>query len=117
MEGGISAVKIAQELRLDGVPDVTVLKFLKWLKKHKPAWEMFEQFALEAVTSGRTIGAKAIAERVRWEAEVVRKQEGDDYKINNNWVAYLARAFLIKYPGFNGMFEMRNVKGVWRDEA
>ena len=106
----ITGLEIATALRSEGVPDKTVLKFLRWMSKHKPVAEAFEKFALRAVASGKQFGAKAIAERVRWEMAV--EYNHDDYKMNNNWPAYLARTFEIKYPGYAGYFVFRKLKGV-----
>jgi len=68
-------------------------------------WDLFEQFTFEALNAGRRrIGAKMIAERIRWET-MLRKS--GEYKFNNNLTAEYARRFMAKYPQFDGIFETR----------
>jgi hypothetical protein len=87
----------------------TVLAFIKYHLANPAVWAEFEKFSLEAARRGKKLGAKAIAERIRWESEIVR---GEDYKIGNNWIAYYARIFAIKHPSFKDYFEFREVRGV-----
>ena len=60
------------------------------------AYKVFCQFTLEAIASGiKTLGAKAVAERVRWESSL---QKTGAYKINNTDVAGFAKRFMAEHP-------------------
>lgn len=93
----------------DGLPPRTVELFLNSWRKNKLVWEAFERFTLSAISKQKKLGAKAIMERVRWEAEIERGQE---FKVNNNFTAYYARAFTMKYPEHGDYFELRHVSGL-----
>lgn len=95
---------------LAGVPSDTQEKFLTYHKCNLQVWEWFEKFALEAALSGKRLGAKAVAERVRWEAAIERKDH--EFKLNNNFVAYYARIFCAKYAAYKGYFEFRETSGL-----
>ena len=78
----------------------------EWVAKHPQAYKAFCKYALEAIQSGwRHFGAKAVAERVRWEAMLEKR---DDYKMNNNAVSYMARRFMQEHPQHAGFFQTRN---------
>ncbi len=71
-------------------------------------YEAFVKFTMEAIRAGRKhIGAKMIAERLRYESMVTGK---DKFKINNNYPAYYARMFERDYPMHKGLFEFRKSK-------
>lgn len=57
---------------------------------------------------GKKIGAKAIWERLRWHYEVSRR-EGEDFKLNNSFVSYVARFSEEREPALRGFFEKRAV--------
>lgn len=66
---------------------------------------MFKQFTLQAIESGVTrLGAKAVAERIRWESNL---QKNGDYKLNNSAVAEMARRFMADYLEYAGIFATR----------
>ena len=97
-----------------GIDAVTVEKFLKWHKENPSVWEEFKRLTLEAIARGKKVGAKAVMERVRWEVEI---EKGGDWKANNSYTAYFARAFAIKYPLHKDYFEFREVSGLGRKAA
>ena len=71
--------------------------------------DLFIRFAREAKAAGRKrIGAKMIAERIRWETTVATLDA--DYKINNNHVSRLARLAMQREPDLAGMFKTRALK-------
>lgn len=82
-------------------------EFLEFHRAHPEVWRLFERFALDAARSGRRIGAKAIAERIRW--ETVIEQRGE-FKLNNNHTAIYARIFAEKYPAMGDVFEFRTMR-------
>lgn len=56
----------------------------------------------------KKVGAKAIAEKLRWEYEYTRPA-GQEFTINNNMVAYLVRFAEDRAPELLGYFEKRKV--------
>lgn len=92
-----------------GVPVDTTDDFLNYHESNPEIWKHFNRFALLAAVSGKKIGAKAIFERVRWEVEIENSQ---DFKVNNNYAAYYARAFELKHPQYKGFFEFRTITGL-----
>src|SRR3990167_298367 len=73
---------------LRGDDDPLVAEFLARHDAAPAVFEAFARFARQALAAGRTrIGAKMIAERIRWESFVAGAA---DYKINNSDVALMA---------------------------
>lgn len=105
----LSYSDVRRGLQLQGVPERTVEEFIQHYAANPMIWRFFERFTLEAIIKGKTLGAKAIMERVRWEAEV---EKGESWKCNNNFTAYFSRVFAMKYPEHAGYFEFREVNGL-----
>jgi hypothetical protein len=75
---------------------------------HPEVWEMFERFAFEATRFRAHFGVGAVWERMRWETGVNPGAfAGGDFKLNNNYRAFYARAFEKKYPRHAGFFRKR----------
>ena len=103
-----SAIKAL--LLADGVSPTTIDIFLKWHQQNPAVWKAFESTALEAINAGfKRWGAKGIAEIVRWRLSLETKS---DFKLNNNFVAYYARVFALKYPQHADFFEFREARGL-----
>lgn len=96
------------ERALADVPKNTRAKFLKYHMENPQIWPAFEKFALQVLTKRKRMGAKAIAERVRYEIEI--EQDGE-FKLNNSYISYFGRIFMHKYkcPDF---FETRAISGL-----
>lgn len=105
----MNAQAITRSLEAAGVDRRTIDKFLAWHTRNPHVWRFFETFALKAIAAGQKLGAKAIAERVRWEVAVER---GEDFKVNNNFPAYYARVFALKHPAHRDYFETRTLRGL-----
>lgn len=105
----IDARLIPTLLMREGAEEAQADAFLKWLTENRASWEAFEKYTLELIGSGKKLGAKAVAERVRWDIEIER---GEEFKVNNNFVSLMARLFLIKYPEHKEYFETRELKGL-----
>ena len=76
-------------------------------KQHPEVWEMFEEFAFQMINRGyKNYSVNAIFERIRWE-----KDAGGDgitqFKIGNNYRAFYSRAFMKKFPQYDGFFRTR----------
>lgn len=85
-------------------------KAAEWMTSHPEAMGLFERLALQASMSGRRFGMKALAERVRWEYHV---EKGDEsYKINNNFVSYIARELIRRHPELEAFIELRQTREV-----
>lgn len=91
----------------EGIPAQTVDAFFD--NFNREIWEAFETFALQSVSARKKVGAKAIMERIRWEVEIEHR---GSFKVSNNWTAYYARLFALKYPQAADYFTFKEVKGV-----
>jgi hypothetical protein len=101
--------KVFNALLNDGVEQETISKVIDYHSRNPKLFEMFEFYAMRVADKKKKIGAMAIVNRIRWDAEV----EGcGDFKINNNVAPYFARIFEIKYPEHEGIFEKRSTPGV-----
>lgn len=91
------------------IPVETWAKFLDYHKANAWIWPEFERRALDLVNSGcRHIGAKCLMEVVRY---FTTTRDNGGLKINNNFIAYFARAFEQKH-NCQGFFELREIKGL-----
>lgn len=81
-------------------------EFEAYHERNPKVWELFKRFTLQAIRAGRQrIGAKMIAERIRWET-FVGDRDGE-FRINNNFPAYYARKFMSEFPEHEGIFQTR----------
>jgi hypothetical protein len=95
----------------DGVPPMTVQKFIVYHAQNPQVWHEFEDCAMALITNGiKRFGAKAIAEYIRYQQTLQRGSDG--FKLNNNYCAYYARIFQIKHPKHADFFETREVEGL-----
>lgn len=101
--------KIRELLTSDGVDADTIEKFLEWFNQNQKAWTTFKRYASQALLNKRKVGAKAVAERVRWDSEVESLGRWD-FKVNNNYVAYLARLYNANVK--QEYFETRETRGL-----
>jgi len=100
-------------LLADGVDLKTSMLFLAWHDANRTVWKMFEAKALKLIASGKEHwGAKAIFEVIRCERAENEGGQFKDYAVNNNYPAYYARVFALKYPQHKNFFEFREVKGL-----
>ena len=62
------------------------------------------------IRSGRSrYSQRTIAHRIRWHVAIDTRS--DDFKLNNNHVAFYARKFEQEFPAYRGFFELREQKG------
>lgn len=93
-----------------GVPERTADKFIDWHLKHPDIWKAFEKMALKLINKGRNrYGAKTIIETIRYHSDV---KGGTPFKISNNYTAYYARIFTLKYPQHENFFQLKEVRGI-----
>lgn len=74
-------------------------------------YELFKHFAFEAIRAGKkTLSSYLIIERIRWETEVVTRDE--PFKVNNNYRPDYARKFMKDFPEHGGIFRTRQLRAV-----
>jgi len=90
----------------------------KWAKAfdvwvHEPdgrlAANRFIRIAYGCHRRGVKMGAKAIWERLRWNF-MLRKVEGERFKLNNNYTAYMARFAMNRMSVLDGYFDLRETE-------
>lgn len=102
-----------EALIAQGIDAETVDSFLAWHSENPKVWQMFEAKALDLIGQGkRHWGAKALAEQIRYDRATTEGGQFGDYAVANNYVAYYARVFALKYPQHKDFFEYREVKGL-----
>lgn len=78
-----------------------------WMFDHPDAMLLFQALGNRLVALGRKFGIGFLAERIRWEYGVER---GDaEFKINNNYRAYIARELVYRNPAWENFIEFRTV--------
>lgn len=83
-------------------------EFRRFHSAHPEVYQLFVRFAEQAKRSNaRRVGAKAIAERIRWECAVERT---GDYVVNNTFVSRYARLVASERPDLADLFETRRLK-------
>jgi len=83
----------------------------QWMVDNPRVMDLYERFALQALQSKKRFGVKLITERIRWELHIDVNAKSDDYKINNNHSAYIARWLLFRYPQFKPHLAIRSSPG------
>ena len=86
-------------------------KFEAWVHtpKGREVADKFIKIAWGLHLRGKRVGAKMIVERIRWNLALKNDDGGDDYKVNNNYVSYLARFAMDREPRLAGFFNTREV--------
>lgn len=86
-------------------------RFADWIEKRPELYEAFKRAALYRIKhlGKKRIGAKEIVERMRMDRRF-NKYNDDPYRINNSYVALLARKFLRDYPWAIEFIELRKRK-------
>ena len=80
---------------------------IEFHKAHPEVWQMFVRFTFDRISRGfKNYSVNAIFERIRWETDTVRNDDSQ-FKLNNNYRAFYARAFMKKYPEHEGFFRLR----------
>jgi hypothetical protein len=81
----------------------------RWIKGHPRAMKLFLKFARDMVFQRRMFGIGLLTERVRWQYKIEGKR-ANDYKINNNHRAYIARWLIEKDKKIEPFIEFREVR-------
>ena len=87
--------------------DEMVLEVEKFHKNHPDVWILFGVFTKDRIALGyKNYSVNAIFERIRWETD----SGGDsvyEFKLNNNFRAFYARAWMDANPEHDGFFRTR----------
>lgn len=84
-------------------------RFAAWLELNLHIWKLFERFTFEAIRAGHAhYSADAIVHRIRWHTSV--ETQGDEFKVNNDYVAGLARLWAEAHPKHAAFFRTRERK-------
>lgn len=102
----------AETQRLPAAENTIREAFELFHAKHPEVYDLFEKFALQGIAAGmELLGAGAVWERMRWETAVGKREpDGTAYRLNNNYRAYYARAFMARHPEYPEVFATRKVR-------
>lgn len=110
--GGADLPAIAQSGRVRRSLDE---RYRDWLAEHGETFGLFAQLCWDLRRAGhRRIGAKAVAERIRWEGLV--NGPGDDgeghdaYRVPNQYVSRMVRTLIEADPSWGCYFETRRLQ-------
>lgn len=97
-----------------GVDKETYLEWCRYSKARPHIFRRFQEETFNRIRAGaQRVGAKDIAESIRWDTdEHGNKKKNDEYLINNNYVSYYARAFQRRWPRYASIFEIRETRGL-----
>lgn len=84
------------------------LETARWIKANPELADLFLHFAKEMSSRTPSFGIGLIAERVRW--QVVYDKGKDEYKVNNNYRAYIARWIIAREPSLEKCMTFRTVR-------
>lgn len=83
------------------------MRFSRWLGVHPKALRDFAEIADELVDAGeRHLSSKFLIEIARYR-QIIRRETGARYCLNNSFSSRLARALESTFPRFRGLFEAR----------
>lgn len=80
-------------------------KYEEWKRLNPEAMALFRRFAAEAARDRKRYSIWTIAARIRWHIEV--ETRGDTFKVNNSWLAYIARDLVDEGVVPETFFELR----------
>jgi len=82
-------------------------------------FELCREFSVQIAGRGFTnYSIWAVANAVRWHRNLKHGPDGEDFKISNNHLAYLARELMVKGHVSGGFFRTKSLKEdavIWQD--
>ena len=84
----------------------------EWMASNPEAMRHFAGFAEQLRGLGRRFGIGLLAERVRW--EMLERGCSTDFKVNNNYRAYIARRLIFNDPRLREHIRCRVTKAANR---
>lgn len=90
----------------DYAPELTLAERYAAFKAANPqVLDAFEALTSEWLAAGHArVGMKAVAERARWETGI---RTSEAWKVNNSFVAFIARDLIARRPEWAGAIETR----------
>ena len=82
--------------------------FQRFHEANPHVYDALKAVALWCVRNGKTVGMKAIYERVRWEYNV--QTDDEPYRMNNNYTAHYARLLMKQEPELADYFQVRKIR-------
>jgi len=77
-------------------------------KKNPKVYELFDRFTRELIHRGfHNYSVNAVFERIRWFTDQADTDGRTTFKLNNNYRAFYARAWMKKNPDHDGFFRTR----------
>lgn len=83
--------------------------YMQWRDENENVFDLFRQFAKPLAEKRKCFGIALLAERVRWERHF--NYDGEDFKIDNNYKAYIIRDLIEEIPELDGLVQLRAVAG------
>ena len=83
-------------------------RWMRFRDANLDVYELFKKFAVELVATGKRFGTGLLVERVRWE-KFFSKREGEVYKFNDGYAAYLSRDLAEDVPGFSKLVRQKRL--------
>ena len=85
-------------------------RFDKFQKENPKVYEELLTLTEKAYQQGRKkFGIQMLFEIIRWNRMI--HTTDPEFKINNNYAAYYARKIMAEHPKYEGMFNVRKIKG------
>lgn len=85
-------------------------KFREYDERHPGIYDKFKEIAMGLWDRGyRKMGADYVIRIMRWRTGT--GAEGEEYKVNHNYFPYYARKMMLEFPEYQGMFNLRPLKG------
>ena len=77
-------------------------------KENPKVYQLFEKFSFQLIARGfNNYSSNAVFERIRWETDEADTDGKSTFKINNNYRAFFARAFMKRHPEYDGFYRLR----------
>lgn len=97
----------------DHIDKNLLARFKAYHAENPHVYQAFKDLAFEMMLTGRNkYSAWTIINKIRWDQDI--KTKGDDFSINNDFIAIYARLFEFHYPNFAGFFSVRSMKASGR---
>ena len=92
-------------------------KVVRYHQEYPEVWDMFVKLTFELISRGfkHYSAQHGIFAKIRWESDL--KYGEGNFKINNNYSAFYARAFMEKHPEHGGFFRLREQTSKQDDAA
>jgi len=87
--------------------DQIEVRFCRFHRANPQVWSWFCYFTKVIRGKQDKGSARAVYERVRWEATVVGTEDPTQFKMNDHYVPYYSRMYTVGHPKAKGFFQLR----------